>query len=68
MSSGSDGEGVPIVEGELAPNPAGQSNVPYNQVYADYASAVSQALDTGYVPMGMRGVVRDYFSSLNPER
>ena len=42
--------------------------VPYNQVYSDYANAANHALDSGYVPLGLRDVVRDYFTSLEPSQ
>lgn len=52
---------------ELGSNPEiGQSTVPYNQVYASYADAASQALQEQRIPLGLRGYVRDYFSSLEP--
>jgi hypothetical protein len=53
---------------ELPSNPEiGQSTVPYNQIYADYAAAAGRALENQRIPLGMRGYVRDYFSSLEPE-
>ncbi|MEL7433356.1 MAG: hypothetical protein AAFN11_05360 [Chloroflexota bacterium] len=54
------------VEGEFQDNPDGTSSVPYNQVFSSYAEAASSALDNGYVPLGVRDVVRDYFTSLEP--
>jgi hypothetical protein len=57
---------VPITEGQFQDNPAGESIVPYNQVFSDYADAVNRALDNDYIPLGLRDVVRDYFSSLDP--
>jgi hypothetical protein len=69
---GVPGEGepgdTPAIEGEMGDNPAGRSVVPYNEVYSDYADAASQALEGGHVPLNLRSVVRDYFSSLDPER
>jgi len=53
-------------EGNFAPNPNGESTVPYNQVFGDYAGAVNQALDSGYVPLGLRGVIQQYFGNLDP--
>lgn len=73
---GSDGKQVvlPDSQGQAAPNaqgrpntaPAGNSTVPYEQVYGDYAKAADDAIQTGQVPPEMRDYVRDYFSSLNP--
>jgi hypothetical protein len=58
----------PVSEGDFVDNPAGEAQVPYSQVYADYANAANEALEGEYVPLGKRGLVRDYFSSLDPER
>jgi hypothetical protein len=65
---GDPGAGQPTgVEGNFAENPAGESTVPYNEVYGDYEGAVNEALDSGYVPLGLRDVIRGYFSRLDPE-
>ena len=42
------------------------STVPYNQVFGDYRNAASEALADDYIPLGMKGYIRDYFSSLEP--
>ncbi|MFO7537710.1 MAG: hypothetical protein R6X32_06580 [Chloroflexota bacterium] len=42
------------------------SQVPYADVYGNYRDAANQALDEDYIPLGMRGFIRDYFSSLEP--
>lgn len=57
---------VPLDEGEFQENAFGQSVVPYNAVFSDYADAATRALESGYVPLGLRDVVRQYFSSLDP--
>jgi hypothetical protein len=62
----SNPDGLPMTEGEFASNPAGQSLVPYADVFGDYSSAANRALDSGYVPLGLRDVVREYFTSLEP--
>lgn len=65
--TGNPGAGLPTgAEGNFVDNPSGQANVPYNQVWADYARAVNQALDSGYVPLGLRDLIRTYFSQLDP--
>jgi hypothetical protein len=65
---GDPGAGQPTgVEGNFAENPAGESSVPYNEVYSDYEGAVNEALESGYVPLGLRDVIRGYFSRLDPE-
>jgi hypothetical protein len=62
------GSGAPVQEGEFSQNPIGQSNVPYNEVFGQYADAANRALESDYVPLGMRDVVRDYFTGLEPRR
>ena len=42
------------------------SQVPYSQVFAQYANAYRQAIDSGQVPPHMRDLIRQYFSSLEP--
>jgi hypothetical protein len=42
------------------------SVVPYQQVFGDYRDAAYRALEDDYIPLGMKGYVRDYFSSLEP--
>ncbi|MBI5667023.1 MAG: hypothetical protein HZC41_03375 [Chloroflexi bacterium] len=63
-----DAGNVPSVEGEFAENPTGDASVPYNQVFSDYADAANRALESDYIPLGLRDVVRDYFSSLEPRQ
>lgn len=64
----SDTSGMPVQEGEFTQNPTGQSSVPYNQVFGDYADAANRALESDYVPLGLRDLVRDYFTGLEPGR
>ncbi len=54
------------IEGDLVDNPAGEANVPYNEVYADYEGAVIEALESGYIPLGLRALIGQYFSGLDP--
>jgi hypothetical protein len=61
-----DGSDAPLQQGEFTQNPTGNSTVPYNQVFSDYSDAANQALESDYIPLGLRDVVRDYFSSLEP--
>lgn len=44
----------------------GEAQVPYNAVYATYRDAAAEALDDSLIPLGMKEVVRQYFSSLEP--
>lgn len=61
-----DDDNAIILEGHFEENPIGEVNVPYNEVFSDYASAANTALDQGYIPLGLRDVIRDYFTSLAP--
>jgi hypothetical protein len=61
-----DDSDVPVIEGEFAPNPSGEALVPYNEVYGDYRNQANRALESDYVPLGLRDVVRNYFTSLEP--
>lgn len=56
----------PVQEGNFAPNPNGDSSVPYNQVFSDYSNDANRALESDYIPLGLRDVVKNYFSSLEP--
>lgn len=42
------------------------STVPYEQVFGDYRDAANQALQDEYIPLGLKGYVREYFTSLEP--
>jgi hypothetical protein len=53
-------------ESDLPFDQPGSSQVPYMDVYAQYAKAYRQAIENGQVPASLRPVVRDYFSSLEP--
>jgi hypothetical protein len=61
-----DGENAPVIEDNFTENPTGNTTVPYNQVYSNYQNAANQALDSGYVPLGLKDIVRNYFTSLEP--
>ncbi len=54
------------VEGDFAENPSGEAGVPYTSVWADYSRSVNEALESGYIPLGMRALIRQYFSRLDP--
>jgi hypothetical protein len=59
-------EGQP---GEDSPLPApegGAASIPYEEVYAEYATAAQAALESSYIPLGMKQYIRDYFTSLEP--
>jgi hypothetical protein len=57
----------PVQEGNFSQNPEGQVSVPYNEVFGNYRNIANRALDSGYVPLALRDVVRDYFTSLEPQ-
>ena len=61
-----DDNDAPSIEGEFQANPDGESTVPYNQIFSSYADSANSALENGYVPLGVRDVVRDYFTSIEP--
>ncbi len=61
-----DASDIPATEGEFSQNPDGQSLVPYNQVYGEYLTEANRSLESDYIPLGLRDVVRDYFTSLEP--
>ncbi len=61
-----DASNAPVQEGEFSQNPDGNVTVPYDQVFSDYSDAANSALESDYIPLGLRDVVRDYFSSLEP--
>ena len=43
-----------------------RSLIPYDQVFGNYRDAAYQALEREHIPLGLKGYVRDYFSSLEP--
>ena len=44
----------------------GGSLVPYDQVFGEYRDTAFEALDRSNIPAGLQGVIRDYFSALEP--
>ena len=54
-------------EGDFDDNPLGEARVSYDTVFSDYQNAANRALESDYVPLGLRDVVRDYFTSLQPQ-
>ncbi len=61
-----DEQDAPIIEGDFIQNPNGQALVPYESVFSDYSNSARQALESDYIPMGMRDVIYDYFTSIEP--
>jgi len=58
----------PMDEGEFQDNPFGTSVVPYSQVFRAYSDSATRSLESDYIPLGLRDVVRQYFSSLDPDQ
>ena len=54
-----------VQEGEFGPNPAGESTLSYTGVFGSYQGIVSDALESGRIPLDQRDVIHDYFSSLD---
>ena len=48
------------------PGSAGEALVPYHQVYYEYLDAANEAMEQSYIPSGLKEVVREYFSRLEP--
>ncbi|MCL4504705.1 MAG: DUF4175 domain-containing protein [Chloroflexi bacterium] len=65
-----DDSGINVSNPNASVNPgvSNQATVPYQQVYAQYAKTADDAIQSGYVPAGLRDYVRDYFSSLDPRQ
>lgn len=63
---GQDPQGPVVGTGPLGAPESGQALVPYSDVYGQYAQQAGIALDSGNIPLGYRGYVKQYFSSLEP--
>ena len=61
-----DAADTTLSEGDFDDNPTGESRVRYDTVFSDYQNAANRALESDYVPLGLRDVVREYFTSLEP--
>ena len=67
-------QGQPFDPTEAFENPNledAQRNDPqvgYRQVYTRYQEKAVQSLENSYIPIGMKDLVKDYFSSLQPEK
>jgi hypothetical protein len=42
------------------------NSVPYNQVFNRYVNQASSALESDYVPLGLKDVIREYFNGIQP--
>jgi hypothetical protein len=61
-----DNSGDVTGQSGITPGTDTPSQVPYSQVFARYANAYRQAIDSGQVPPQMKDLIRQYFSSLEP--
>jgi len=61
-----DTDNEPFREGDFSDNESGNITVPYNQVFDTYIQGANTALENSYIPLGMRDVIRQYFTSLAP--
>lgn len=61
-----DPNGDVMGQSGVTPGTNNPSQVPYTQVFAEYATAYRQAIDSGQVPPQLRDLIRQYFSSLEP--
>ncbi len=48
------------------PGSSGEALVPYYQVYYEYLDAANEAIERSYIPSGLKDVVREYFTRLEP--
>ena len=48
------------------PTDNSSASVPLDQVAANASSQADSAMDSDHVPIGLRGVIHDYFSGLQP--
>lgn len=61
-----DDNGEPLEPGDFNNNFDGESTVPYQEVFRQYEDAMQEALESGYIPISLRDIIRAYFSSLEP--
>ena len=65
-SNGASNGSVPSQPGSYTNPDTGTSNVPLDNVSAAAQAQADSAMDTDHVPIGLRGVIHDYFSGLQP--
>ena len=63
--SSSSADGTPVQQGDFGPNPQGEARLSYTRVFGNYQNIVSDALESGRIPLDQRDVIHDYFSSLD---
>ncbi|MCB9438239.1 MAG: hypothetical protein H6673_14785 [Anaerolineales bacterium] len=62
----SNDDGETINQTDFNETFSGESQVPYNRVFQQYQREAQRALDSDYIPIGVRDIIRAYFSSLEP--
>lgn len=58
--------GEPLPTDPNDPAGAGGSTVPYERVFGVYRQTANEALRRGDIPLGLQGLVREYFAALEP--
>lgn len=61
-----DDQGETITQTDFNESFGGESRVPYNRVFQQYQREAQRALESDYIPIGVRDIIRAYFSSLEP--
>ncbi|MCI0710630.1 MAG: hypothetical protein L0154_10765 [Chloroflexi bacterium] len=61
-----ESNGEPLNEADFNEDFQGESQVPYDEVFRRYEQSVRDALESDYIPIGVRDIIRSYFSSLEP--
>lgn len=62
----SNDDGETIDQTDFNETFSGESQVPYNRVFQQYQREAQRALESDYIPIGVRDIIRAYFSSLEP--
>ena len=66
LPESSQGGDQTIGQGDAIPGEENVSRVPYVEVLPDYVEAYRRAIESGQVPVSLRGLVKKYFTSLEP--
>lgn len=53
-------------QGDFTDNPTGTITVPYQDVFNTYLNNATSALEQTYIPIGLRDVIRNYFTAIHP--
>jgi hypothetical protein len=66
--AGTGGDGQTQQGSQVGSGSNNGSLTPYEDVYADFYRYAQTSLERGYVPLSVKDLVRDYFSSLDPTK